>query len=75
MGTASWTCSPTRAFVKRLVTRGQYETRLGVPPSQNQASFGRFGGALLGGNFSVIGESHAYNLNNGARLGALRVHL
>ena len=57
------------AFVKRLVTRGQLNSPWGLALAP--ASFGRFGGALLVGNFGN-GKINAYNINNGARLGELR---
>jgi uncharacterized protein (TIGR03118 family) len=57
------------AFVKRLVTRGQLNSPWGLALAP--ASFGRFGGALLVGNFGD-GTINAYNINNGARLGDLR---
>jgi uncharacterized protein (TIGR03118 family) len=57
------------AFVKRLVTRGQLNSPWGLALAP--ASFGRFGGALLVGNFGN-GKINAYNIKNGARLGELR---
>jgi uncharacterized protein (TIGR03118 family) len=57
------------AFVKRLVTRGQLNSPWGLALAP--ASFGRFGGALLVGNFGN-GKINAYNINNGSRLGELR---
>jgi uncharacterized protein (TIGR03118 family) len=57
------------AFVKRLVTRGQLNSPWGLALAP--ASFGRFGGALLVGNFGD-GTINAYDINNGARLGQLR---
>ena len=57
------------AFVKRLVTRGQLNSPWGLALAP--AGFGRFGGALLVGNFGD-GTINAYDINNGARLGQLR---
>jgi uncharacterized protein (TIGR03118 family) len=57
------------ALVKRLVTRGQLNSPWGLALAP--ASFGRFGGALLVGNFGD-GTINAYDVNNGARLGQLR---
>jgi uncharacterized protein (TIGR03118 family) len=57
------------AFVKRLVTRGQLNSPWGLALAP--ASFGRFGGALLVGNFGN-GKINAYNIKNGGRLGELR---
>jgi uncharacterized protein (TIGR03118 family) len=57
------------AFVKRLITRGQLNSPWGLALAP--ASFGRFGGALLVGNFGD-GTINAYNINTGARLGNLR---
>jgi uncharacterized protein (TIGR03118 family) len=56
------------AFVKRLVTRGQLNSPWGLALAP--ASFGRFGGALLVGNFGD-GRINAYNPKTGARLGQL----
>jgi len=57
------------ALVKRLVTRGQLNSPWGLALAP--ASFGRFGGALLVGNFGD-GSINAYDINTGARLGQLR---
>jgi uncharacterized protein (TIGR03118 family) len=57
------------AFVNRLVTRGQLNSPWGLALAP--ASFGRFGGALLVGNFGD-GSINAYDINSGARLGQLR---
>jgi uncharacterized protein (TIGR03118 family) len=57
------------AFVKRLVTRGQLNSPWGLALAP--ASFGRFGGALLVGNFGD-GSINAYNPTTGAHLGQLR---
>ena len=57
------------ALVKRLVTRGQLNSPWGLALAP--ASFGRFGGALLVGNFGD-GRINAYNPNTGTHLGQLR---
>ncbi len=57
------------AFVKRLVTRGQLNSPWGLALAP--ASFGRFGGALLVGNFGD-GRINAYNAKTGTHLGQLR---
>jgi len=59
----------TGAFVHRLVTRGALNSPWGMALAP--ASFGRFGGDLLVGNFGN-GMINAYNPNTGARLGQLR---
>ena len=57
------------ALIRRLITRGQLDSPwgLGLAP----AGFGRFGGALLVGNFGD-GHINAYNPVTGAHLGQLR---
>jgi uncharacterized protein (TIGR03118 family) len=55
--------------VKRLVTRGQLNSPWGLALAP--ASFGRFGGALLVGNFGD-GRINAYNPNTGRNMGQLR---
>jgi uncharacterized protein (TIGR03118 family) len=57
------------ALVKRLVTRGQLNSPWGLALAP--ASFGRFGGALLVGNFGD-GRINAYDPNTGTHLGQLR---
>ena len=57
------------ALVKRLVTRGQLNSPWGLALAP--ASFGRFGGALLVGNFGD-GRINAYNPKTGTHLGQLR---
>ena len=57
------------ALVKRLVTRGQLNSPWGLALAP--ASFGRFGGELLVGNFGD-GRINAYNLKTGTHLGQLR---
>jgi uncharacterized protein (TIGR03118 family) len=57
------------AFVKRLVTRGALNSPWGLALAP--AGFGRFGGALLVGNFGD-GHINAYNPVTGAHLGQLR---
>ena len=57
------------ALVKRLVTRGQLNSPWGLALAP--ASFGRFGGALLVGNFGD-GRINAYNPNTGTHMGQLR---
>ena len=57
------------ALVKRLVTRGQLNSPWGLALAP--ASFGRFGGALLVGNFGN-GRINAYNPKTGTHLGQLR---
>jgi uncharacterized protein (TIGR03118 family) len=57
------------ALVKRLVTRGQLNSPWGLALAP--ASFGRFGGALLVGNFGD-GRINAYNAKTGTHLGQLR---
>jgi uncharacterized protein (TIGR03118 family) len=56
------------ALVKRLITRGALNAPWGV--AMAPASFGRFGGALLIGNFGD-GAINAYNPVTGQSLGAL----
>ena len=57
------------ALIRRLITRGQLDSPwgLGLAP----AGFGRFGGALLVGNFGD-GHINAYDPVTGAHLGQLR---
>jgi uncharacterized protein (TIGR03118 family) len=57
------------AFIRRLVTRGQLDSPWGLALAP--AGFGRFGGALLVGNFGD-GRINAYNPTTGAHLGQLR---
>ncbi|MEP7179720.1 MAG: TIGR03118 family protein [Pseudonocardiales bacterium] len=57
------------ALVKRLVTRGALNSPWGLATAP--AGFGRFGGALLVGNFGD-GRINAYNPHSGAHLGQLR---
>lgn len=57
------------ALVKRLVTRGALNSPWGLALAP--AGFGKFGGALLVGNFGN-GRINAYNPNTGAHLGQLR---
>jgi uncharacterized protein (TIGR03118 family) len=57
------------AFVRRLVTRGALNSPWGLVLAP--ASFGRFGGALLVGNFGN-GLINAYNPVTGKHLGQLR---
>jgi uncharacterized protein (TIGR03118 family) len=57
------------ALVKRLITRGQLNSPWGLALAP--ASFGRFGGALLVGNFGD-GRINAYNPKTGTHLGQLR---
>lgn len=57
------------AFVRRLVTRGALNSPWGLVLAP--AGFGRFGGALLVGNFGD-GHINAYNPNTGEHLGQLR---
>jgi len=57
------------AFVKRLITRGALNAPWGLALAP--ASFGRFGGDLLVGNFGN-GMINAYNPMTGAHLGQLR---
>ena len=57
------------AFVKRLVTRGALNSPWGLALAP--AGFGRFGGALLVGNFGD-GHINAYNPVTGTHLGQLR---
>ncbi|MGI8696405.1 MAG: TIGR03118 family protein, partial [Mycobacteriales bacterium] len=57
------------AFIRRLVTRGALSSPWGLALAP--ASFGRFGRALLVGNFGN-GHINAYNPNTGAHLGQLR---
>jgi uncharacterized protein (TIGR03118 family) len=59
----------TGAFVRRLVTRGSLNSPWGLALAP--ASFGRFGGDLLVGNFGN-GLINVYNPANGAPLGRLR---
>ena len=59
----------TGAFVRRLVTRGALNSPWGLALAP--ASFGRFGGDLLVGNFGN-GLINVYNPTNGASLGRLR---
>ncbi len=59
----------TGAFVRRLVTRGALNSPWGLALAP--ASFGRFGGDLLVGNFGN-GLINVYNPTNGAPLGRLR---
>jgi uncharacterized protein (TIGR03118 family) len=56
-------------FVRRLVSRGALDSPWGMTLAP--ASFGRFGGDLLVGNFGN-GLINVYNPDNGAHLGALR---
>jgi uncharacterized protein (TIGR03118 family) len=56
-------------FVKRLVTRGTLNSPWGLALAP--ASFGKFGGDLLVGNFGD-GHINVYDPNTGARLGQLR---
>ena len=57
------------AFVRRLVTRGSLNSPWGLALAP--AGFGKFGGALLVGNFGD-GRINAYNPNTGGHLGQLR---
>jgi uncharacterized protein (TIGR03118 family) len=57
------------AFIKRLITRGALNAPWGLALAP--ASFGRFGGDLLVGNFGN-GLINAYNPMTGAHLGQLR---
>jgi uncharacterized protein (TIGR03118 family) len=57
------------AFVKRLVTRGVLNSPWGLALAPE--GFGRFGGALLVGNFGN-GRINAFNARTGAREGQLR---
>jgi uncharacterized protein (TIGR03118 family) len=57
------------ALVRRLVTRGALNSPWGL--AMAPASFGRFSGALLVGNFGD-GRINAYNPVTGAHLGQLR---
>ncbi len=57
------------AFVRRLVTRGALNSPWGLALAP--AGFGRFGGALLVGNFGN-GRINAYNPTTGRHLGELR---
>ena len=57
------------ALIRRLVTRGQLDSPWGLALAP--AGFGRFGGALLVGNFGD-GHINAYNPVTGAHLGQLR---
>jgi uncharacterized protein (TIGR03118 family) len=59
----------TGAFVRRLVTRGALDSPWGLALAP--ASFGRFGGDLLVGNFGN-GLINVYNPADGAHLGRLR---
>ena len=59
----------TGKFVRRLVTRGALNSPWGLALAP--ASFGRFGGDLLVGNFGN-GLINVYNPTNGASLGRLR---
>jgi uncharacterized protein (TIGR03118 family) len=59
----------TGAFVRRLVTRGALDSPWGMVLAP--ASFGRFGGDLLVGNFGN-GMINVYNSMTGAHLGQLR---
>jgi len=61
--------SNSGAFIKRLITRGALDSPWGMVLAP--ASFGRFGGDLLVGNFGN-GMINAYNPNTGAHLGQLR---
>jgi uncharacterized protein (TIGR03118 family) len=56
-------------FVRRLVSRGALDSPWGMALAP--ASFGRFGGDLLVGNFGN-GLINAYDPTNGARLGRLQ---
>ena len=56
-------------FVRRLVSRGALDSPWGMTLAP--ASFGRFGGDLLVGNFGN-GLINVYNPDNGAHLGVLR---
>jgi uncharacterized protein (TIGR03118 family) len=56
-------------FIRRLVTRGALDSPWGLALAP--AGFGRFGGALLVGNFGN-GRINAYNATTGAHLGELR---
>jgi uncharacterized protein (TIGR03118 family) len=57
------------AFVKRLITRGNLNSPWGLVLAP--ASFGKFGGALLVGNFGD-GHINAYDPTTGRHLGELR---
>ncbi len=57
------------AFVRRLVTRGALNSPWGLALAP--AGFGRYGGALLVGNFGN-GHINAYNPTTGRHLGELR---
>jgi uncharacterized protein (TIGR03118 family) len=57
-------------LVGRLVSRGALDSPWGLAIAP--AGFGRFGGALLVGNFGD-GRINAYNATTGAHLGTLRV--
>ncbi|HET9649108.1 MAG TPA: TIGR03118 family protein, partial [Microlunatus sp.] len=57
------------AFIRRLVTRGQLDSPWGLALAP--ADFGRFGGALLVGNFGN-GHINAYDPATGTHLGQLR---
>ncbi len=57
------------AFVRRLVTRGALNSPWGLALAPQ--GFGRFGGALLVGNFGN-GHINVYDAANGASLGQLR---
>ena len=57
------------AFIRRLVTRGQLDSPWGLALAP--AGFGRFGGALLVGNFGN-GHINAYDPTTGAHRGQLR---
>ena len=56
-------------LIRRLVTRGALNSPWGL--AMAPASFGRFSGALLVGNFGD-GHINAYNPDTGAHLGQLR---
>jgi uncharacterized protein (TIGR03118 family) len=61
--------TPQGSLVRRLVSRGLLNSPWGVAIAP--ADFGRFGGALLVGNFGD-GRIHAYDAHTGRFLGTLR---
>jgi uncharacterized protein (TIGR03118 family) len=61
--------TPRGRLIRRLVSRGALNAPWGM--AQAPRHFGRFGGALLVGNFGD-GRIHAYDIHTGRMLGTLR---